>query len=102
MPFPAKDPNAPPKPRAVKGPNKSRRYVVWYVSSEKGGKDEEQWRVGEFKGQHLRSVHNAVVRHLRATLDRPALKASEVLIMEAHVLPPRTSLEDYLGTDEEE
>ena len=96
MPFPPKDPSAPPKPRVAKGPNKSRRYAVWYVSAAKGGKDEEQWSVGEFKGQHLRSVHNAVVRHLRAELNRPELKATDVLIMEAHVLPPYTSLEKYL------
>ena len=97
VPFPARDPN---KPRAEKGPNKSRKYVVWYVSAKKGGKDEGNWSVGEFRGQHLRSVHNAVVRHLRAELERPELKASEVLIMEAHVLPPRTTLDQYLEGDE--
>lgn len=96
MPFPDRDPNAPAKPRAPKGPNKSRKYVVWYVSAEKGGKDEELWSVGEFRGQHLRSLHNAVVRSLREKLNRPALKASDVLIMEAHLLPPRTTLEQYL------
>lgn len=96
MAFPPRDPNAPPKPRKPKGPNKTRKYAVWYVSTEKGGKDEEQWSVGEFKGQHLRSLHNAIVRHLRAKLDRPELKTADVLIMEAHWLPPRTSLEQYL------
>jgi hypothetical protein len=29
-------------------------------------------------------------------LERPDLKGSDILIMEAHLLPPRTSLEKYL------
>jgi hypothetical protein len=98
MPFPPKDPN---KPRVVWGPNKTRKYAVWYASRKKGGKDDATWNVGEFKGTSLAGVHNAVVRHLRAELERPELKKSDVLIMEAHVLPPRTSLEKYLGYEEE-
>jgi hypothetical protein len=107
MPFPTKDPDAPPKPRPVWGKNKSRKYAVWYTSRKAGTATEpETWKVGEFRGQHLKGVHNAVVRHLRVELDRPDLKASDILIVEAHILPPRTSLEKYLsdlfGTDEEE
>ena len=106
MPFPPRDPDAPPRPKANWGPNKTRKYAVWYTSRKTGGADEGAWKVGEFRGQHIKSVHNAIVRHLRAELDKPDLKASDVLIMEAHVLPPRTSLDKYLadlfGTNEEE
>lgn len=106
MAFPPRDPNAPPRPKAEWGPNKARKYAVWYTSRKTGGADDTVWKVGEFRGQHLKGVHNAVVRHLRAELDKPDLKASDVLVMEAHILPPRTSLDKYLadlfGTDEEE
>ena len=105
MPSPSSDPNAPPRSRPIWGPIKSRKYAVWYTSRKTGGADDSAWSVGEFRGQHLKGVHNAVVRHLRAELQRPDLKASDVLIMEAHVLPPRTSLDKYLadlfGTEEE-
>lgn len=104
MPFPAKDPNAPPKPRPERGPNKSRKYCVWYTSAKKGSRD-EGWSIGEFKGAHLKGVHNAVVRHLRAELERPELKASDVLLIEAHLMPPRVTLQQYLeslGMVEEE
>lgn len=101
MPFPPRDPKAPPRPKAAWGPNKSRKYVVWYTSRKTGGADDGAWQVGEFRGQHIKSVHNAVVRHLRAELDKPELKTSDVLIMEAHILPLRTSLDEYLGTEEE-
>ena len=97
MPFPAKDPNAPPRPRKVWGPNKSRKYAVWYASREKGGADEANWRVGEFRAQHAKGLHNAIARKLRVDLGRPELRGSDVLIMEAHLLPPRTTLEKYLA-----
>jgi len=93
MPFPAKDPS---KPRPVWGKTKSRKYAVWYCSRKKDSANPENWVVGEFRGISAGGVHNAVVRHLRGTLDRPELKKSDVLIMEAHVLPLRTSLDQYL------
>jgi hypothetical protein len=107
MAFAPRDPNAPPKPKPDWGKNKSRKYAVWYVSRKKGSAVEpEDWNVGEFRGQHLKGVHNAIVRHLRAELERPDLKASDILILEAHILPPRTSLDKYLtdlfGPAEEE
>lgn len=107
MAFPPKDPNAPPRPKPDYGPNKSRKYAAWYVSRQKGGADDTEWLVMEVRGQHLRGVHNAVVRKLRVDLDRPELKSGDVLIMEAHLLPPRTSLDAYLtslgyGDTEEE
>lgn len=96
MPFPPRDPNAPPPVRKQWGPNKSRKYAVWYVSREKGGLDESLWKVGEFRAQHAKGLHNAIARKLRVDLDRPELKGSDILIMEAHLLPPRMSLEKYL------
>lgn len=107
MPFPPRDPNAPPKPKKEKGDTKTRKYAVWYDSRKSGGADESTWSVGEFKGYSIHSVHLAVVRHLRAQLNKPELEAGDVMIMEAHVLPPRTSLDKYLemlgyGADEEE
>lgn len=96
MAFPPKDPSAPPNPKVEWGKNKSRRYAVWYTSRKSGGADDTNWKVGEFKGQHIKSVHNAVVRQLRSTLGRPELKASDVLIMEAHLIPPFVTFEKYM------
>ena len=105
MPFAPRDPNAPPKPKPDWGKKKSRKYAVWYVSRKNGGASDGDWSVGEFRGGDLKSVHNAVVRHLRAELEKPELRTSDVLIMEAHVLPLRTTLDKYLtdqyGNEEE-
>lgn len=106
MPFPVKDPSAPPKPRPVWGKTKSRKYAVWYINRKKDSTDPGDWVVGEFRGASLGAVHNAVVRHLRTSLERPEIRKSDVLILEAHVLPLRTSLDKYLtdlyGDAEEE
>lgn len=92
MPFPAKDPN---KPRPVWGKTKSRKYVIWYCSRKKDSADPDNWNVGEFRGVSVGGAHNAVVRSLRPNF--PDVKKSDVLIMEAHALPPRTTLEAYLA-----
>lgn len=101
MPFPARDPN---KPRPVWGKTKSRKYVIWYCSRKKDSADEGNWLVGEFRGVSVAGAHNAVVRSLREKL--PDIRKSDVLILEAHVLPPRVSMDKYLadlygGGDEE-
>lgn len=78
------------------GPKKTRKYAVWYISRTKDSTDPANWLVGEFRGYNLNSVHNAVVRHLRAETGRTDLVKGDVFIMEAHVLPLRTTLDAYL------
>ena len=92
MPFPARDPN---KPRPVWGKTKSRKYAIWYCNRKKDSADPDNWVVGEFRGVSVAGAHNAVVRSLREKL--PEIRKTDVLIIEAHLLPPRTSLDQYLA-----
>ncbi len=98
MPFPAKG-TGPATPRKPAGKSKTRKYVVWYCNKYKDSANEENWLVGEFRGTSINGAHNAVVRSLREK--RPEIKKSEVLLMEVHILPPRTTLEQYLAVPDD-
>ena len=102
MPFPVRDPNAPPPVRIPKGKTKRRRYAMTWCNVSKASADEANHRYDEVASTSVASAHTALLKLLRERFDDPTLKKNQVLVIEAVLIPARTILEEFLGLDEEE
>jgi len=89
-------------PRPPKGKSKSRRYAMTYVNYTKDSTDEANHRFEEVKSTSVASAHTALTKIVREKYNLPDLKKNMIVVLEAALLPPRMSLEDFLGLGDAE
>lgn len=84
-------------PRPPKGKSKSRRYAMTWVPFKESSADEDNFRFHEVKSTSVASAHTSLLKVVREQTGRAELKKNQIVVVEAALIPPRVSLEEFLG-----
>lgn len=90
------------KPRPPKGKSKSRRYAMTYCNYTKDSTNEDNFRYEEVKSTSVASAHTALLKVVREKFNMPDLKKNQIVIIEAALIPPRMTLDEFLGLEDAE